>query len=114
MAKDPTMYLRDVLESCDRIIANLKDVTLENFRENITLQDAVIRRFEIIGEATKRLSDEVKDAHPHVPWKYAAGFRDVLIHDYPEIVMDQVYLTGKDQLPEFREQVAAVLRDLQK
>lgn len=109
MAKDPEIYLKDILESCDRIIFNLKDISLESFRKDINLQDAVIRRFEIIGEATKRLPDEIKSKYPDVPWKYAAGFRDVLIHDYPEVVIDQVYITGKDQLPEYRQQVEKVL-----
>ncbi len=84
-------------------------MTLEEFRKDINLQDAVIRRFEIIGEAVKRLPENLKSQYPDVPWKVAAGFRDVLIHDYPEIVIDQVYITGKEHLPGFKEQVREVI-----
>ena len=109
MAKDPRIPLRDILESCDRIIANVNGVSAEEFEHNINLQDAVIRRFEIIGEAVKRVPSSIRKLYPHIAWKEAAGFRDILIHDYPEVVIDQVYLTGKNQLPEFRAQIQAVL-----
>jgi uncharacterized protein with HEPN domain len=108
--KNPILPLQDIVESCDLILAHVADCTLEQFCKNITVQDAVMRRFEIIGEATKRIPQDVRDAYPDVPWKLAAGFRDVLIHDYPEIVIDEVYATAQDHLPKFRAQVAEVLK----
>ena len=112
MAKDPRTPLRDIIESSDRIISNVDNVSIEEFRRDINLQDAVVRRFEIIGEAVKRIPAAVRSRYLDVPWKEVAGFRDVLIHDYPDIVIDYVYATGKDQLPAFRDQIRRILDDL--
>jgi uncharacterized protein with HEPN domain len=51
----------------------------------LLIQDAVIRNFQMIGESTKRLTDDFRNAHPEIPWKQMAAFRDVLIHDYMEV-----------------------------
>ena len=110
MNRDPRIILQDIIDACERIIANVSAMSIGDFRQDINMQDAVIRRFEIIGEAVKRLPDEVKDRYINVPWKYAAGFRDVLIHDYSEVVIDQVYITGKEHLPNFMQQVLEVLK----
>lgn len=53
-------------------------------------QDAVIRNFEVIGKAAKRIADEYRVQHPHIPWKLMAGFRDVLIHDYEGVDLNRV------------------------
>lgn len=112
MGKDQRIPLRDILDSCGRIIINVNSTDIDAFREDVNLQDAVIRRFEIIGEAVKRVSPEIRAQYPDVLWKEAAGFRDVLIHDYPNIVIDQVYFTGKNYLPEFQEQIRNILNHL--
>lgn len=114
MLKDYKPYLNDIIEYCDRIIKGLEDVSLEKFRSDTDLQDATIRRFEIIGEAVKRIPDEAKRQYPEIPWKKAAGFRDTLIHDYQEIVIDVVYITAKEHLPQFKKLVEAVLNNLTK
>lgn len=111
--KKSGIYLRDILESCDFIIADIASIELEAFRGNRLLQDAIIRRFEIIGEAVKRVPQEVRTKYPDVAWQEAAGFRDVLIHDYPDIVIDDVYHTARHSLPAFRDQITRVLVELQ-
>lgn len=112
MKKDPGIFLRDILECCDLIIKNVQSVTLEQFQQDINLQDAVIRRFEIIGEAVKKLPEKIRAAYPYIAWKEAAGFRDVLIHDYKEIVIDEVYGTGINNLPKFRDQIQKVFEEV--
>ncbi len=111
--RDYKSYLQDVLEYCDRIIASADKITLEEFRNDLTMQDAFARRFEIIGEAIKRIPSSIRDAYPDVEWKRATAFRDVLAHDYIDIEIDQLYLTAKNQLPAFRSQIARVLDNLQ-
>ncbi len=76
------------------------------------MQDAVIRRFEIIGEAVKHVPEMLRRKYPDVAWQEAAGFRDVLIHDYPEIIIDDVYHTVKYDLPGFRAQIESILNEL--
>lgn len=110
--RDVSLDLKDIIEYCERVIVSLSKASLEEFRKDIDLQDAVIRRFQIIGEAAKRIPDEIKNQYPEIPWKEAAGFRDVLIHDYHEIIIDRVYITGKEHLPKFKRQIQAVLNNL--
>ncbi len=112
--RDYCAYLEDVLEYCDRAIASAEKETLEEFRDSLMMQDAFARRFEIIGEAVKHIPDSIRDAYPDVEWKRATAFRDVLAHDYVDIEIDLLYLTAKNDLPAFRQQIAAVLSDLQK
>jgi len=112
--RDYSAYLEDVLEYCDRAITSAEEVTLEEFRDNLTMQDAFARRFEIIGEAVKHIPDSIRDVYPNIEWKRATAFRDVLAHDYIDIEIDQLYLTTKNQLPAFREQIAKVFNDLEK
>jgi len=110
--RDLRMYIRDILDSCDQIAAYVGAGDIDAFRKDVQAQDAAIRRFQIIGEAVKHIPDELRRQYPNVMWGDAAGFRDVLVHDYPEIVVDEVYFTGKNQLPEFREQIRHILESL--
>ena len=112
--RDYGAYLEDVIEYCDRAIASVEEVSLEEFRDSLMMQDAFARRFEIIGEAVKHIPDSIRDAYPDIEWKRATAFRDVLAHDYVDIEIDQLYLTTKNQLPAFREQIAHVLNNLEK
>lgn len=112
--RDPRAYLNDILESCDRLLANLEKTTLEKFRDDLNMQDVFARRFEIIGEAIKRIPDSLREKYPNIEWRQATGFRDVLAHDYVDIEIDRLYNTAKDQLPAFRNQMATVLNDLEK
>ena len=75
------------------------------------VQDGVIRQFEIIGEASKRLSDSIRVQYPEVPWKDMAGMRDVLIHDYINVEIDIVWKTVKDHLPQLKEQISKVISE---
>ena len=72
------------------------------------IQDAVIRNFEVIGEAVKRLPDEYRSQHPKIPWRLMAGFRDVLIHGYEGVDLKRVGLAATDDRPE----VVTVLRQI--
>lgn len=112
--RDSRAYLNDILESCDRVLSNLQKTTLEDFRADLNMQDVFARRFEIIGEAVKRIPASIRDSHPDVAWRDAAGFRDVIAHDYVDIEIDQLYSTAVNDLPLLRGQIAAVLNDLQK
>jgi uncharacterized protein with HEPN domain len=79
--KDDRVFLGHVLASLDKIAEYTKDGRA-SFMASTLIQDAVMRNFEIIGEATKRLTAETRALRPEIPWKQVAGLRDVLIHGY--------------------------------
>lgn len=70
--------------------------------------DAVIRNFEIIGEAVKRLSDNTRQLAPHIPWRQFAGFRDILIHQYDGVDLSEVWMTIENDLSELKESIKKI------
>jgi len=82
MKKDPAIFLEHILESIERIEEFTKGTSKENFLNSVQLQDSVIRRIEIIGEASKNIPDDFKRTHSDAPWSEMARTRDKLIHGY--------------------------------
>lgn len=98
----------DMLDAIGLIQQYVQGVTREGFGRSIQLQDAVIRRIEVLGEAAKRVSAETRDNHPEVPWKNIAGMRDRVIHGYDSIDLNVVWDTIQKDIPK----IEAPLRDL--
>ena len=82
MPRDPADRLRDTVEACERIAGYIEGLDFRGFCLDSKTSDAVIRQFEIIGEAVKALPNDLTDREPSVPWHQIAGFRDVLAHAY--------------------------------
>ena len=80
-----------------------------DFFANYKTQDAVIRQFEIIGEATKQLSKSFRENNPDIPWKKLAGLRDKLIHDYMGVDIPAIWKSIKDDLPTLKKYIANIL-----
>jgi len=76
-------------------------------------QDAVVRNFEVIGEAVKRIPESMKEERPDIPWRRIAGLRDVLIHQYMRVDLEAVWAIVRDDLHEFKQAVAEILAEMQ-
>jgi uncharacterized protein with HEPN domain len=97
--KDDTIYVDHILKSIKNILEYTKDLNEQGFSASTLVQDAVIRNFEIIGEASKKVSEKFKKVNQEVPWKEMAGMRDKLIHDYIGVDTDVIWKTIKEDLP---------------
>ncbi len=112
MKRQARVYLDDIAESIERIQEYVAGLTEEEFYENNLVQDSVIRRLEIIGEAAKGVSPELRKKHPEVKWPGITGTRDVLIHAYFRVNPRLVWKVVHGDLPLLREQIKSILREL--
>ena len=96
--KDDKIYIEHILRSIDRIDVYLSGKDHQSFSDDFMTQDAVVRQLEIIGEATKRISKELRNINPQVPWSDMAGMRDILIHDYIDVDIDIVWKTASESI----------------
>ncbi len=112
MAAADVAYLRHILDAIARIEEYLHGVENEVFFQNNLIQDAVIRQLEIIGEATKQISEKTRSQHNKIPWKDIAGMRDKLIHDYFGVDIEQVWLTASNDIPLLQAEIKSVLDSL--
>ena len=108
--RDYILFVEDILTCIEKIERYTSNVSFEEFCGNDMAVDAVIRNFEIIGEAVKKIPEEIKKKYTDVEWKEAAGFRDVLIHDYFGIDLEAVWDTVRNNIPPFKKQVVKVLK----
>ena len=107
--KDDRLYLVHILECITQIESYTRDGREVFMRERM-IQDAVVRNFEVMGEATKRIAQALRDTYPAVRWKDVAGLRDVLIHDYEGVDVIEVWNIVQRDMPELKRQLSEILR----
>lgn len=111
MEKDNRVFLQHVLDSINIIEEYLQGVDEEKFMHTRLLQDGVIRQIEIVGEAIRRVSKDMRRTYSEIPWQDVAGMRDKLIHDYFGVDLEKVWLTAQEDLPVLKKQITEILRD---
>ena len=113
MKKDPRVYLAHILECAQKIERYTKGGERKFLKDTMT-QDAVIRNFEIIGEAAKRVPETYRKRHLQIPWRLMAGFRDVLIHAYEGVDLKRVWRIAREDLPRVKAAVEKILPPLER
>lgn len=109
MSKDYTEYLRHIFDECQYIISVSENLHFEKFYNDETLKRAVVRSLEIIGEATKNIPADKKLIWGNVQWKYMAGMRDRLIHDYMGVNYSIVWDVIKNKIPHLKLEIETIL-----
>ena len=109
--KDDRLYLEHMIERIQRVVAYTQD-GFDGFMTSLLIQDAVIRNFEVIGEAAKRVSEDLKTTYPDLPWRRIAGFRDVLIHNYATVNLALVWNVVANDLPVLLPQLEQIRQSL--
>ena len=102
-------YLRDIQESTRLAVFYLEEVSLESFTGDTLLQDAVIRRIEIVGEAARRVSNETRAAYPALPWRQMIGMRNQVSHMYDGVDLNVVWSTIREDFPKLLEALVDIL-----
>jgi len=107
-----SVYLDDIIESIEHIERFVEGVLQPEFEANVEKQDAVIRRLAIIGEAIKKVPDVIRESHPEVPWRDAAGLRDVVVHEYFGVSLEVIWGVAVRELPLLKQQIQLIREGL--
>ncbi|MEK6894397.1 MAG: DUF86 domain-containing protein [Nanoarchaeota archaeon] len=109
MKRDYKLYLQDIKKSINQIESYLKGISQVEFNKNLMLQDAVIRRLEIIGEASKNIPGSLKEKNRHVPWIRMQNYRDFIIHSYFEASLSRIWVVATKEIKEIKEAMKNII-----
>lgn len=112
MPREYNTYLKDILESINRVETYTSNLSFEKFKVDKLIQDAVVRNLEIIGEAANHIPKKISNAVSEVEWKKITGLRNLLIHEYFGIDIDIVWDIVKNKVPDFKKKISKILSEL--
>jgi uncharacterized protein with HEPN domain len=113
MKRNVALYLKDIIENMDRAERFVKGMNCEDFVKDEKTGFAVIRCIEIMGEASKCITEDTRKKYPEIPWRDIAGMRDKVINFYFGVNLTKVWAVVKEDIPHIRPLLLNALRDLQ-
>ena len=109
MKRSIVLYIKDILESIDLIKMYIEGSSKESLLKDKKVQDAVLRRLEIIGEASKSIPSAIKNKYYEIPWKEIAGTRDILTHAYFSVNAERIWNIIEKDLPKLKMEIKKIL-----
>ena len=109
MKRNIKLYLQDIWESTLAIEEYTQNLAEDKFYSNRQVQDAVVRRLEIIGEAVKNIDDDFRNKYTQIPWKKIAGMRDIIAHEYFGVKLERVWDVVRKDLPDIKQQMLLIM-----
>ncbi|PIP16638.1 MAG: DUF86 domain-containing protein [bacterium (Candidatus Ratteibacteria) CG23_combo_of_CG06-09_8_20_14_all_48_7] len=106
-------FLKHILDETAFLLKETEDITFDAFIKDELLKRGCTRSLEIIGEATKNISPELKNKHKDIEWKRMAGIRDKIIHYYFGVNWDIVWSVLQEKIPELKQSIATIIKDLE-
>ncbi|HHS98021.1 MAG TPA: DUF86 domain-containing protein [Chloroflexi bacterium] len=110
--RDVRFFIRDMLEAIEKVERYTGGLSLETFRANDMVIDAVVRNLEIIGEAARQIPEDLRDRYPGVEWRRVVGFRNIVIHAYFDVDVDIVWVIATQRLDALKRVLEQMLTDL--
>jgi len=108
MKRDYKLYLTDMKDSIKQIEGYMQGVSEEAFKKDKKLQDAVIRRLKIMGEASRNIPRVLKEKNKQIPWISMSLFRDLTVHGYFEVSINRVWKVFKEDIPKIKESLSKI------
>ena len=112
--RDYSFYLIDIIEALARIEKYTMKISKQRFVKNEMVIDSVIRNLEIIGEAAKHIPSDIRSMAPEIPWQKVVGFRNILIHEYFNVDLENAWYIIKEQLPSLKKEIKTLLAEVKK
>lgn len=114
MKREYLDYIQDILDSIKDIDVFIKGIDFQNFKNDRKTINAVIRSLEIIGEAAKKIPDEIREKYSNISWKNIAGMRDKLIHEYFGIDEEIIWKVASEEIPALKSSIQKLFNELEK
>ena len=112
--RDFKLFIKDIISAMESIEKFIKGMNFESLSKDDKTISAIIRKFEVIGEAVKNLPDWLKNKYTDIPWKNMAGMRDRLIHGYFGVDYQLVWDTIKNEIPKYKTKIKSILIQVEK
>ena len=110
--KDSKVFIEHILESISLVGQYISELSKKDFLQSKEVQDATIRRIEIIGEATKQIANDLREKYPEIKWREIMAMRNLLIHEYFRVDLGIVWQIVENELPKLKQQIDDILNDI--